>query len=82
LNSQNGKEDIMQDTIGAFMVAKIIYRERLQEAERERHYQQIRNNRPKLQERFLLSLGDLLISAGMKLKAQDQSSSATPMLRH
>jgi hypothetical protein len=70
------------DVIGAFILAKILYSERLEKAERKRRHQPFERNRPGFQERLRMSLADLLITTGMKLKARYQSDPAVLAFRH
>ena len=57
---------------------KARHTERLKEAEKDRLLKVIKAGRPKLQERLLLSIGDFLISFGLRLKARYQPNSAAP----
>jgi hypothetical protein len=49
-------------------LAKIYYRERLEEAAYYRRLNELRAGEPSLQDRLLSKLGDLLICCGTKLK--------------
>lgn len=72
----------MWDTIGAFILAKMLYYERLEKAEIDRQYRRVGDGTPKLRERILMRAGDLLISVGTKLKGRHQSKSVLPLPRH
>lgn len=60
--------------------AKARHEERLAEVEKDRLLKAARAGRPKLEERLLLSIGDLLITFGIWLKARYQPDSAAPIL--
>ena len=60
--------------------AKALHTERLKEAEKDRLLKATKAGRPRLQERLLLSIGDLLITFGHWLKARYQPNSAVPTL--
>lgn len=53
----------------------------LEEAEFHRLLKKAKAGRPRLQDHLLLSLGDLLISFGLRLKARYQPDSAAPIFR-
>jgi hypothetical protein len=59
---------------------KAHHTERLKEAEKDRLLKAAMAGRPKLQERLLLSISDLLITFGLWLKARYQPNSAAPTL--
>ena len=64
----------MEHPIIASNSAKIYQQERLQEAVVAGRYRQIKGNQPS----WLQSVGDWLIAAGQKIKAQAQANTATP----
>ncbi len=49
------------------------YREYSREVEQKRLHKQLKANKPKVHNHILLSLGDVLIAAGQRLKAQSKS---------
>jgi hypothetical protein len=53
----------------------------LEDAGIHRLYKMAQADRPRPQEHLLLSIGDALISLGLRLKARYQSDSAVPILR-
>ncbi len=57
---------------------KALHTERLKEAEKDRLVKAAKAGRPSLQERLLLSIGDFLITFGLRLKARYQPNSAAP----
>jgi len=61
--------------------AKARHSELLREAEFHRLVKEVKAGRPSLQDRFLLSVGAVLISFGLWLKARCQPDSAMPILR-
>jgi hypothetical protein len=77
-----GKENLVFDTIGAFILAKMLYGERLREAETERLSHQVRDSSPGSKKRHPLNFNDFLISMGLKRKARYQSDTAAHILKH
>lgn len=61
--------------------AKARHSELLREAEFHRLVKEAKAGRPGLQDRLLLSIGGVLISFGLWLKARCQPDSAAPILR-
>ena len=59
---------------------KACHTERLKQAEKDRLLKAAKAGRPKLQERLLLSTGDLLITFSLWLKARYQPNAAAPAL--
>ena len=56
----------------SYEIAKAILEERLREAERMRMLKQAEALQPNLQAKVLIGLGDILITTGLKVKAQYQ----------
>jgi hypothetical protein len=76
-----GKEDTMLYPMLTVVHAKARHSELLREAEFQRLVKEAKAGRPSLQDRLLLSVGDVLISFGLWLKARCQPDSAMPILR-
>ena len=70
------------DTIGAFILAKMLYYERLKKAETERLSRQVRSRSSGSKKHRFLNPSDFLISVGLKRKAQYQPDTAAHILKH
>ena len=58
--------------ISEVYLSQLRYQEMLAEAENERRYRQLQGSQASLQRRFLLRIGDFLITFGQKLKTRYQ----------